>query len=326
MTRLTISLLAASVLATSALAQSWSDPKTPRSGAGQAAEAADADRTQALVDELKAMIEQAERDRLADRRLIWDLRDLARRYEVPWRVELFRDDFRDGNYQRSPAWQVDSGRWIVDRSLGLRSTVYPRERKREPTSQSQSTQQDRQQDLAGQVLGALLQQALKGQDSASQQQRREQPAAQKPAERDGPAVIRTAVRISNAFQLRIDMSSWQNAGRLEIALPFAADSRARYALIYRVNKAPGLRLVRNTRDGNSVIATSDGTVTLEDNRLHTIEWTRDHFGEMVVIVDGQEAIRASDRYYNKNFSGLVLVNRGGDYGIREVAIRGTGKR
>jgi hypothetical protein len=80
---------------------------------------------QALIDELKALIDRAESVRAADPRFLGDLRDTIRRYETPWSVTILSDDFGDGDYTRNPAWTVHSGEFFIDWQRGLRSRVEP---------------------------------------------------------------------------------------------------------------------------------------------------------------------------------------------------------
>jgi hypothetical protein len=57
-------------------------------------------RTLELVDQLKDVIQKAEKTR-TDPAVMQQLRDLVRRYDWPWRVALLYDDFRDGDYGKS---------------------------------------------------------------------------------------------------------------------------------------------------------------------------------------------------------------------------------
>ena len=61
-------------------------------------------------------------------------------------------------------------------------------------------------------------------------------------------------------------------------------------------------------------------LTLEDRSPHTLQWTRDTDGYMQVNVDGQEVLRVADRGLSGNFDGLLIVNRGGNYGIKSVRV------
>jgi len=71
-------------------------------------------RTLELVDQLKDVIQKAEKTR-TDPALMQQLRDLVRRYDWPWRVALLYDDFHDGDYTANPSWVVE----VYDQSVNL---------------------------------------------------------------------------------------------------------------------------------------------------------------------------------------------------------------
>ena len=67
---------------------------------------------------------------------------------------------------------------------------------------------------------------------------------------------------------------------------------------------------------------SAGAVALEDKKTHRIGWTRRADGSMTVSVDGKALIRARDQGLRDPFDGLALVNRGGDFIVKSVAVWG----
>ena len=106
----------------------------------------DAAKLAAALDDLRGITDEAERTRAADRSVIAQLRDVIRRYDWPWRVALFSDDFRDGNFDRAPAWRVAMGNFRVEVDLGLRAWF-------RPPKETTTTKKD---DSATQLLGAIL--------------------------------------------------------------------------------------------------------------------------------------------------------------------------
>lgn len=269
------------------------------------------DRSQQLVEELRKLIEEAERVRAADPRFLWDLRTLARRYDRPWQVELLRDDFSDGDYGNGPVWTVRAGRFFVDRSLGLRSTVAVSPT---PAAPSQGTVKGGgQQDLASTILGAILEQSLG-------QRREGRTRASAPAAR---AEIVSGVRISNAFAIRIELTSWRGEGRLELG-PYTAQGVATgYRLVYLPGGQPGLQLVRIAPGSLAVIDVYRDSLPLEDRQFHVLSWTRDRAGEMTVTVDGNEVLRTTDRAIAAPFDGVTVTNLGGDFAVRSIRVMGT---
>ena len=301
--------------------------QTPRyerwQGQEQRAEAQD-QRTQGLVEELRALIDEAEQARAADRRFLSDLRDLVRRYDRPWQVELLHDDFRDGDFLRAPAWTVISGRFAVERGLGLRSVVFPpRQPPPEPTPQppAQRTQRQSQQDIANALLKAILEQRSGRQEQGTRRTEPAPPAPRPPQPRR--AEIRTAVALTNAFEIRLELSSWSREGRLEFGPYREGEGSGGYRLAYTPGLRPTLSLLRLSSFGTSVIQVHDQSLNLEDGSPHTLEWTRDRHGEMAVSLDGEELFRTTDRAFPAPFAGFALVNLGGDYAVREITIRGT---
>ncbi len=275
----------------------WAGPETPVS--------ADRERLQGFVDRLNALIDEAEKARAADPRFLRDLRDLARGYDRPWRTLLLADDFRDGDFTAGPAWTVTAGRYWVEGGWGLRSNVDP--------ARARPRQQEKLsgRDAALAILGTILNQA------AGQREGGGGTAGSGVA----VAAIHTGVRITNAFAIEIELSSWLGQGRLEFGPYQGAERAAGYRLAY----TPGgpLELLRVSPWGSGVIARVAGPVTLEDKQAHRIEWTRRPDGEMAVSVDGKALLTAVDRGLADPFDGFLMVNRGGDYILKRLAVYGT---
>ena len=319
--RFFIFLLAALLMAAPATAQQyqpWNNPES--STAPAAAEKAANERLQGFIDELNRLTDAAEKSRAADPGFLRDLRGLARGYDRPWRTRVLSDTFQDGDFTRDPGWTVTAGKYWVERGWGLRSAV-----KAEPaTTGGQTQQRSSGKDVAAAIFGQILQQALDPEGRATGG--RQGSAA---ATVLNPAAIQTPLRLTNAFSVEIDFSSWvsegANAGRFEIG-PYqgapVGDARAAgYVLAYV--QGGGLDLIRVTGRGSSIIDSRPGPFHLEDKKTHRLEWTRRADGRMTVSLDGKEIMTASDRAYNQAFNGLRLVNRGGDYIIKSIAVNGT---
>ena len=256
-----------------------------------------------MARELRSLVEEAEKARAADPRFLRDLRDLADRYDRPPLTDVLFDDFGDGDFTSNPVWQVTSGRYWIERGYGLRSTV---------TAASAPAPQTSSEDQAKQLFGAILQQALRGQQSGGQTA---------PASASAPAVIHVAQPFVNAFSLRIELTSWQGEGQLEIGPYAAGNLDTGYRLIYRAGATPGLELVRLSRYGSGVVSSHPQGLVLEDRRVHVIEWTRTPFGDMTVAVDGTQLIHAGDRAIVDPFDGLAVVNRQGDFVLARVQVQ-----
>jgi hypothetical protein len=262
---------------------------------------------QAFVAKLKAMVDDAGKAKAADPVFLQDLRDLiasasastpaARAPATQPTARLFYDDFRDGNYTASPVWKVTAGSWSVDifgNNTGLQSTIIP-------AGQS-STQKIKLND----VLGALLQpQSNQGNGNATY------------------SSIYTAQKISNVFKIHVDLISKEKFGRLDFGPYQGSGGNTAYRVTYFPGANPGLALQRITTQGTTTIASYNQTLSLEGDKPHAIELLRDGAGAMTVSVDGKALISAKDTAITQPFDGFLMINSGGRYIIRSVAIDGT---
>ena len=251
-----------------------------------------------LVQDIQKLIDQAEKDKAADPQFLDDLRGVLADYQNPWTTRLLYDDFSDGNYTANPAWTVSGGVFKVKKegfNIGLKSSVIPQG----VTPQQQSS---------GNVVLDIL-------NAANGQQ-------QQPTSFQYSAIY-TPVKVSNAFATRIEFTSVDRFGRMDFG-PYLGASGA---TAYRVAYLPGqtkdsLRLIRITSKGAVAIATYKGALSLEDNRRHVLEWTRDRNGVMSVVLDGQDMMQVTDRTITKPFDGFLMINSGGTYWVRSVTVDG----
>jgi hypothetical protein len=265
-----------------------------------------ADSTKEIVDKLNALIDEAEKSRAADPIFLRDLRDLARSYSAPQQTSLLVDDFRDGDFATNPVWKVSEGKYWIEKDWGLRSAV---------TLQAESAPQPEKKadskDLAFAILGAVLKQATKNSGGST---------TTTPAEPQ-LAAIHSTVAISNAFSVAFEFSSWQPKGRLDIGPYQGTDTSSGYRLSY----TPGgtITLLRTSSRGTNVVKQVTGATPLEDQKTHTVLWTRDTSGQMNVAIDGKTVLNVADRGFSDPFQGVTIANRGGDYIIKKIAISGT---
>ncbi|MGH7774187.1 MAG: hypothetical protein ACREQA_18335 [Candidatus Binatia bacterium] len=290
------SLLLAICLTVGPVFFSEAQDRTP-SGESRAAE---------LVEQLKDVIQRAERNRTSDPRLIQQLRELVRRYDWPWRVSLLYDDFRDGDYTANPSWVVNQGDFRVTRGLGLR-TVFA------PAAKNHGSSDRRGEMPVVEFLGEVFR-GISERGSGSQ------PPSPSLAE------IYTELLISNAFALKLQMTSRGNpedGNRLEFGLFQGQDRSLGYRLVYEPGKTPAFTLLRIAARRSAVIEIYDLPVDMEDGNSHILEWRRNGDGEMVVLLDDREIIRTVDRGYGDSFDGFTIINKGGDYAFKQIAISGT---
>jgi len=264
--------------------------------------------TQELVDQLKELIRGAEQDRRSNPSMTKQLRDLVRRYDWPWRVSLLYDDFRDGDYTYDPRWIVKHGEFRVVRGAGLRSYL-------DPTASGMYRTSDRRSDSpALELLGGLL---LGG---------RERAVGEAQSSSKSEAEIFTRVGITKAFALKLQLNIKNYVDRntrLEFG-PFQGEERnSGYRLAYESGRTPSLSLLRFGPNRSAVIEMVDQGIIVDDGVLHTLEWRRNNDGEMLVLLDNKEVMRTVDRAHDDPFDGFAVINKGGEFELKQVSIFGT---
>lgn len=268
---------------------SWSDPTATGSSADQAS-------LQDFIERLNKLIDDAEKAKAADPVFLKDLRALASGATNPWKTTLLDDSFADGNFTANPVWQVLSGEYFIEAGWGLRNKLIQ-------AQPAETTTNNDGQDLAKVLLGQILKRATKTQQAAT------------PSEN----IIVSRVKISNAFALEMEMSSWISENHFEVGIFQGDQASVGYRLLYISGK--GLQLHRVGSSGSSVVATSE-PLTLEDKKFHQINWTRKVDGSMHVSVDGKEMIATSDRAFSDPFDGVRIADQGGDFIIKRVTVKG----
>ena len=263
-------------------------------------------RTQELVDHLKEVIREAEQERRSSLSITKQLKDLIRRYDWPWRVSLLYDDFRDGDYTYDPRWFVKNGEFRVVRGAGLRSNFDPPATYRTSDRRSDSPTLD--------LLGELL---LGGRERATGD-------TQSSSKSEAEIFTRVGITKSFALKLQLTLRSYVDRNnRLEFG-PFQDEDRSSgYRLAYESGRTPSLSLLRFGPNRSSVIDMVDQGIVLDDGAPHIVEWRRSNDGEMVVLLDNKEVIRAVDRAYDGAFDGFSVINKGGQFEIKQVSILGT---
>lgn len=327
--RLLASLLLSIALALPAAAAGTDEEERYSEWRGDAAEGAEEGVAQALVRALEALIDEAERARAADPRFLQDLRDAIAAHAP--RAALIRDDFSDGDFTHAPRWTVAHGDFAVDPRLGLRTVVPVAGADAAGESEGGLTGigksaldagksvLDAGKDVVGGVLdagkgvvGGLLGKG-EGEEDTAREEDAETPAPE-------PAEIYLSETVGAAFALEIALTTHAAAegARFEIDL-FQGETRgAGYRLTYLPGGDPALALARFGRRGMTALGAHDGAAALDDG--HILGLTRDAEGAMAVSVDGAVLIRAESRTPAGPFDGIALVNGGGDYAIREIAV------
>ena len=330
--RLLVPALLASAMAMPAAADDESRYSEWRS---EGTEATDPTALEDLARELQTLIDEAENARAADPRFLQDLRDMIASHvaDARPREALIQDDFSDGDYTDDPRWEVVSGDFSVDRRLGLRTTIPLSGADAETMKITLDTIRDKGDELLDKgeelfdkskdTIGDLLSGEKKLDDlwgGGDDEEAKEDtgPAGPEPAE------IVLDADIPNAFALELELMSGiaHRDAQFEIDLFQGRGGAAGYRLSYLAGSDPGLLLSRFGRRGAEVIGESRDELPLEDGRSHTLALVRESNGSMTATVDGTELIRVKSSALEDPFGGLSLVNSGGDYAIRSIAVYG----
>lgn len=255
---------------------------------------------QQLVKQLRQLIAKAEKAKAADPKFLRDLRNLTDSYDIPSQI-LF-DNFSSGQYPDNRRWNVTAGNWriVTQPSPGLATRVSTQQ-------YGQYGNNNNQNALTG-LLGALI--APQGNNQSQNQQG------------NGYAGISAPVAIPNAFNLHIEFSASNDAQRLDMGM-YRDNSDGGYFLSYMPTAPKGFQLsVVVPGQQSRPIAYTQGSVNLNGQGTHAVDWKRDRDGRMSVALDGQEIMNVSDTSLRKPFDGFAIGNSGGFYIIRSVAITG----
>lgn len=275
--------------------QTWQNPDDTAEQSTEAQTANDA-RLKGLVDRLNALVDQAEKDRAADPKFLKDLRNLVNGTERPWTKQVLFDDFTDGDFTQNPSWIIGKGRYWIEKGWGLRNAL-----DEVKTTSSSSTSKD----AAAQIFGQILNQALGGSSTSNT------PTIQ-------PTSIFSDTPISNAFSIELGISSWIGKGEFVIGPYQGSDRSSGYRLSYMVGEGLSLRIT--SRSGARTIAIEPGPISLEDKKVHTLQWTRAVDGTMRVDLDGKTVFDLRDVSFMDPFNGLGMATRGGDFIIKRVSV------
>ena len=255
-----------------------------------------------LIADLKAKIAAAEAAQAASPDFLADLKALAAKYEAMQTsgqtastagtgmapgTPVFSDTFADGDYTANPAWKVSAGTWEVDpegTNRGLFSKVRP------------------QKLNINNVLGALLNSPTGNTNQAQF------------------ASIYTPVKIPNAFALKATLTSKDKQGALNLGVYQGASGSTLYRMVYQPGATPGIAIQKVTSSGATTLGSYNSLANLEDGKAHTLLFSRDAQGNMKVTLDDKSVATAKDTSITGDMTGLLFINSGGAYYIREVQV------
>ncbi|MCW8963270.1 MAG: hypothetical protein OQL16_05685 [Gammaproteobacteria bacterium] len=283
--------------------QSW---QPPAGETVQSAPQADDSRLQKMIDELNQLINDAEKDRAADRRFLQDLRDVVNQYDWPWRKILLEEDFTDGSIQKKSSWKIISGDFKLQRGLGLHSDVAEQQATPERSSQSEN-------DAAALLIGALLDQAMKS--------KKQSPSPSEPSRFDSHASIIGKIITPNAFAITMDIDVRSHQGKLELGVYQGSPDGSGYRVVFQPGPTASIEVQRIGSRGVSIIDVAD-KINAKGDRVHQLQWTRSKQGNMNILLNDQTILQVADRSFKDKFTGVVINNKGGEFALQGMTIQG----
>ena len=269
------------------------------------------DKLETLIQELRALIDEADSARAADPRFLRDLRALANRHVDPWAKVLIHDEFRDGDLTKDPTWIVDSGLFETRYGGGLRSLSVPVVAAPAPRQDS-GQRKARPEDLAALLLGQILKQDQRTQPS--------RPAPDPaPTAESQPGEIHLDAAVTNAFALEMTLQVDALSGAFGVAVYQTPDRQTGYRLT--LASSGDFHLERRGARGTVAIASAASGVRTQT--AHKVTWTRAQDGAMAVTLDNTAILNVADRSFLDNWRGLSLTNTGGDITISAITVKGA---
>ncbi|MEM7407740.1 MAG: hypothetical protein AAF458_20785 [Pseudomonadota bacterium] len=257
----------------------------------------------ALIRDLSAIVDRAERNRSADRALIQELRSFIDQHDRPWTRAVVTDEFRDGDYTRSPTWNVIAGQFQVDRRYGLYS------RARAASNQAGGNSKDQAAQLAAQLIGSLLQQGLQNQGGG----------ASTPRQTVATARIETSVNASSVFLIEVDLSGLRDGTDFSVLALETHGVDQGYRLTLSAGTDGAVELARVTSRGSAIIQRVDAAVTGGANARQRIGWSRNRSGRLQVRLNGRALFDVTDRSSGPRLARVALAHNG-EIGVSRVSV------
>lgn len=213
-----------------------------------------------------------------------------------WPTQVLSTDFRSASNIYNAGILLDEGNFYIDRYVGL-------------VSQPVSTLDDGDlngEELALAILGALLDDNTNNNNSNN-------------AGTGMLAQGHITATTTNAFSMEIVISA-ENATQPFVIGLFEKnlDSRG-YRIAFEPGRGGEVAIILCTGNNNlEIVANGWSNIDLADGNAHYIEWTRDWYGDMELIIDGETLIWANDIYMNDWFAGVILQSHGGDWALESL--------
>lgn len=284
--------------------------------AAQERTGAEADaRTQALVEDLRRVIGDAQARDVARDDLLRTLQGLVDRYDQPYAHLIARDTFQDGNITTSPTWRILSGDWQAVAG----SVVSP------PTGPALVTPAQPPDDAEAlrEKLGAvtrMVERLRHGEQAAPPDG---QQGAAMPVQE--PARLALPVAIPDAFRIRLLVTLEDDPGDHEVAVVLREGEGERaqgYRLsIERLGSRSRLVLSRIGGIGSTTLASETLDDSLSGGQVRTLTLERTPQGRLRVLLDERVVIDSRDPRRPPDLDRLVLERGGGRLIVSLVEVR-----
>ncbi len=249
----------------------------------------------ALKKDLRALIHKAKRLRSAEPWLISSLEKLASKNYSLWPRIVFRENFKSVEYKQSDAWRVNDGNFRLEPETGLVGVPNTSWGRHENIN-----------DLAVRLLETFI------------NQRQASTFAQNMVQIQHNQVF------SNSFSLTVKTDSLQSTEGLLFSCTTKEDSTTGYQFAFHPGGGNQARLFFISGDSAREIPSKVSQVNLALNKPHTIVWTKDNNGTMIVTVDGQQLLTADESSTSlQNFNILTLTHFGEKIIYQDIQLRDT---
>ena len=218
------------------------------------------------------------------------------------RSYLWRDDFADGDFTRSPTWQHRGGTVWVDEQKRLRSRVAA-------VGQGQAGRSVSQEDLPLVIIGAILGQGLGGNSDRTS-----------PSGTTDRAHVELAQSIPGNFRVRTTLIAYEPRGQFQISLLGARELEHRALRVTLDNRQMRVAIIGG--DG-TVLAQSAVTTRSNTPSLDGLEWRQDTTGIMTVTLDGTRILSKTLPRSAAGYNSLRLSNFLGDFAVDYVEVGRT---
>ncbi|MBT5434795.1 MAG: peptidoglycan-binding protein [Rhodospirillaceae bacterium] len=220
-----------------------------------------------------------------------------------WPITVIATDFRNAGNPANAGLLLDAGNFYIDRNAGLVS---------QPEDLDADDGDMNGEELAFAILGALLDDSSHSSVNNSS----------KNGGNSGSGELaqgHISTEFTNAFAIDI-VASARNADQpFVIGAFFDRMDSPGYRIAFEPGRGGEVAILLCTGNNNlSMVANAWTSVDLADGRPHSIQWTRNWFGDMELFIDGDLVIQANDTYMNDWFAGVILQSHGGNWALESL--------